>query len=635
MQITEDCIDPLFSRPVIDTESDWTSPSPYHRVHGHFEGTEVRFGIYLPPKEDWSGRFFHHVYPLVDEYGEGFDLNFTLNAGAYFVQTASMSGYRGDAAAAKFSRQFAQQYYGEQSERIYGYIYGGSGGSFQTIGAVENTVGLWDGGVPVVQAVPVSNPNSMSIRSLAGLVLRPKARDLENAVRPGGGDHWTFLDKVQRDIFREASTMGIPIRAWENFTAVANPDLLLQMMPSVKAMDPSYADDWWTKAGYLGTEMSPVGDILRSAKIDYNASIKTVERDSQGSPVRIELNGPKRDLETTGVEISLYEKKGTSRLGTFSGTLDKSGKEVQMAAQGNTAAILDSIKEGLQVRIDNKWFLAMHSYHRHQVPKQDGFYGFDQFLNDDGTPVYPQRNIDVSSTISHSTSGGASFSGSINCKIIAVNNIIDADAFPWHADWYRAQVQRKPGSDFDNNYRLWYNDHADHHMGPIAKEKERYLVDFMGIYHQALLDLSEWVEEGVPPPDSSGYAVEDSQVSLSEDISVRRGIQPRVVLHRTGGNCRKIHRSTPVTFRASVEVPPGAGQVTRIEWDFEGTGVFVEHNLPKSASDSDFDVEATHRYSKGGVYIANVRVTCQRDPRNKNSLYTRVMNLGRLRVNVE
>ena len=35
------------------------------------------------------------------------------------------------------------------------------------------------------------------------------------------------------------------------------------------------------------------------------------------------------------------------------------------------------------------------------------------------------------------------------------------------------------------------------------------MVDFTGVYWNAAAELSEWVEEGKVPADSTGYAIED------------------------------------------------------------------------------------------------------------------------------
>src|SRR4029453_7134060 len=66
MQVTADCLDPTYATPVIDSETDETSPTPHHRVRGHFEGTNIQFTIYLHAQADkskWEGRFFKFTYP--------------------------------------------------------------------------------------------------------------------------------------------------------------------------------------------------------------------------------------------------------------------------------------------------------------------------------------------------------------------------------------------------------------------------------------------------------------------------------------------------------------------------------------------------------------------------------------------
>ena len=80
------------------------------------------------------------------------------------------------------SKIIAAKHYNEPSRRIYGYIYGESGGSFQVAGAMENTMGVWDGGVTYVQALPVSIPNVPVVRALTGKVLRSKAAQIADAV---------------------------------------------------------------------------------------------------------------------------------------------------------------------------------------------------------------------------------------------------------------------------------------------------------------------------------------------------------------------------------------------------------------------------------------------------------------------
>src|SRR5688572_19486189 len=124
ISVTADSVDPEFGRPVIGFEKDVAEPVPHRLVSGHFDGTDGKFNFYFPPKGQWDGRFFQLVYPLWDENAWDVTISFGAANGGYTVQTGGGgSGFRVDAAAAKFSRQVAAAYYGS-SEHIYGYIYG-------------------------------------------------------------------------------------------------------------------------------------------------------------------------------------------------------------------------------------------------------------------------------------------------------------------------------------------------------------------------------------------------------------------------------------------------------------------------------------------------------------------------------
>ena len=290
IQVTADCVDPTYSNPVIDSETDLTSPVPNHKVSGHFNDgqgndTGKRFNIYLPPTSEWQGRFFQSVYPLQGEnavddpafqppgVGTEGSIAFGASSGAYTVQTNGGSGYRVDAAAAKFSKTVAAAYYGS-SQRIFGYVWGGSGGSFQTISAIENTTGVWDGAVPYVIGTPVSIPNFFFVRAFARFVLQGKAQQIADAVAPGGsGDPYAGLNDIERAVLLEVTRIGVPLRAWEDYRYVLGldaPDGLLGFGSTVLFLDPTYVNDFWTQPGYLGTEQSPLGDMFRAARTPAN-----------------------------------------------------------------------------------------------------------------------------------------------------------------------------------------------------------------------------------------------------------------------------------------------------------------------------------------------------------------------------
>ena len=76
--------------------------------------------------------------------GEDDKISFALSHGAYYVVTNqggfTLTGgerlYRSSANGAQFGRKTAQRIYGYE-HRPYGYIFGGSGGSFKTMSCME------------------------------------------------------------------------------------------------------------------------------------------------------------------------------------------------------------------------------------------------------------------------------------------------------------------------------------------------------------------------------------------------------------------------------------------------------------------------------------------------------------------
>lgn len=555
--VTPDCNDPLYASPVIDVESDEVTPIAYHKVAGHFEGTAIQFNIYLPAASSWQGRFFQYTYPLTDANATDRAIAFGAENGGYTVQAGSSTGnslgYRHDAAAAKFAETVAAQYYGVSAGSINGYLYGASGGSFQVIGAAEGTTGVWQGFVPMVMGTPMSTPYTFFIRAMARLVLANKATQISDAILPGGsGDPYAGLDPAETAMLRELTSFGVPLRGWEDpdyLLGLSAPDGLLGFGAVVKALDPTYADDFWNKPGYLGTEQSPLGDVVRAA----------------------------------------------------------------LAAGGD------------------RWDIALGAYYRYQLPPADsGYYGFDQFRDSTGAPLYPQRNTLVGPLVLKGSSGNASYSGKINGKMIVVDNLLDVDALPWHADWYAKRVQSALGAtEFRNNFRLYFNDSADHIGGDTDGHDPNRLINYWGIPEQALRDVSAWAETGKAAPDSTKYTVANAQIDVPRLALVRKGIQPVVdltanlhsdVLHTKVGK--------PVTFAAAIQLPSASGRVVTTEWDFQGTGDFVERKFVGSKLAAIATTSFT--FTKPGTYFVGIRVTSQRN--DPLSPFGRTQNIDRVRI---
>jgi len=521
MQITPDCIDPTYTKPVIDSETDETVPVPHHRVRGHFEGTNIQFTIYLHAQEDkarWEGRFFQYTYPVpfapvVDTSGaDDRAIGFALSSGGYAVHAGNKSvslGYRHSAAAAKFAETVAARYYGT-NRPIFGYLYGPSGGSFQTVGAAENTTGVWQGFVPLVQGVPTPTAYNFLGRAAAQLILGGKADQIRSALLPGGsGDPYAGLDPAEQSMLKELHALGVPWQGWEY------PDYLLGRsewqadglnQSAALSYDPTYVNDFWNTNGYLGTEESPLGERVRA----------------------------------------------------------------ELAKAGDTTA--------------NRWNIANRFYYRYQVPAASaGWVGLDQFRNPDGTPLYPQRPVKAPD-FGGAVSGNAAFDGSVNGKVIAVSNLSDVDALPLHTDWYRKRVETSLGAAAADTYRVYFNDNADHQDAPVSGERAKHLVNWYGMAEQALRDVAAWAERGVTPPASTKYQVKDGQVVVPDNAAARRGIQPTIDLTIEGKKLVTTQAGQPVTLMAKAQVPPGTGEIVKAEWDLDGDGKYTSAPISKTGS---------------------------------------------------
>jgi hypothetical protein len=630
--VTAYCVDPLYNQPIIDSETDLTLPVPHRKVSGHFVGTDKRFNFYFPLKSQWEGRFYQLVYPLFDENAFDATIGFGVDSGAYTVQTNGGGGYRVDAAAAKFAKTIAAEYYGT-SDPIYGYIYGGSGGSYQTIGAIENSSGVWDGAVPFIPGVPTSIPNNFFARAFAGFVLGDKATKIADAVSPGGsGDPFAVLNDMEKQVLQEVTSLGVPLRGWEDYEyllGLNSEDGLLGFGGTIRMIDSTYMDDFWNKPGYLGTEQSSLGDMFRSFKVDQLTTITQITRNEQHIPTSLTLDSAPAALTRAGTDYTLYAADGTTKLGSLSGSLDLATK-VFTIGDGNAASVLDALDEGAKLHIDNRWSLALLAYHRHQLPNRQGFYAWDHLKASDGTPLYPQRPLEIGAMISRSVTGGGTHNGHIQGKVIVVANLLDVDAYPWHADWYSARVKEYLGEDYEDNFRLWYNDNADHINYGARTHR---LVQYDGIYEQALRDLSAWVEQGVAPAKSTGYDIVDSQVKLANDIQERNGIQPVVNLQANGTTQIHIKAGQAVAFTGTAAVPSNLGKIVSAAWDFEGKGNFTA--LPSLATPAASITEtAYYTYTKPGTYFPAWKVTAQHEG-DAETAFARVENLGRVRVVVE
>lgn len=669
--------DAMFNQPYIDIDEWREAPVRHRYVHGGFKGTDARFSFYFPSKAQYQGRFFHYISPVPapeDQVLEGFGATsavaFAFDSGAYAVGTnqggagataspgnhvdPTIAAYRVSAAAAEYSRQLAAKMYGPH--RTYGYVYGGSGGAFRTIGGFENS-SAWEGAVPFVMGSPMAIPNVYTVRMYATRLCKGKFDQIADALEPGGsGDIYAGLNAEQRSALLEATQLGLPPRAWW-FQAQGTMGMgaFAILFDLVEMADPSYFTDFWTVPGYLGANPPPslladrvqhktrvvrviMSDQAAAAGLhapsmdgrhasDADNAWKNQQRQMGGVfPVALEL----AEVPTTG-DLRRAALKLTS--GTSAGhTLPCGGFEGRYALLAfspltTLPKVAAAAQAGDEVEIDNSNFLAVQTYHRHQVPTPD-YYVWDQFRKPDGTPIYPQRPRLLGPMFTLAASGvlpKARFKG----KMIVVECLMDFDAFPWQADWYRRHVRENMGPAYEDQYRLWFVDHATHGEPPAGDTT--HTVSYTPVLQQALRDLSAWVERGVAPPASTDYRMADGQVVVPPTAAERRGVQPVVAVTANGGESAQVKVGEAVTLTAVVETPPGTGRVIDAAWDYEGAGAYPVKAELASGPRERLVLKATHSFAKPGVYFPTLRAESQRQG-NAGTPFARLPNLARARV---
>jgi hypothetical protein len=634
--ITLDCVDPEFQDVYIDVDEQRSTTDTsknitvsYRYVHGGFTDTNARFAFYFPAAGEYQGRFFESTYPTVAVEGASpREIAFAISNGAYVVSSnnaggvavaQATGGYRVNASSAKVSRMVAALIYGEDAP-VRGYIYGASGGSLQTIGAAENTVGIWDGALPIVSAPPNAIPSFQSVQVLALRVLHDKLPAIVDAQEPGGsGDPYATLDAEERAILTEATKLGMPLGGWWQWQTMKS--AFGVTVPAVTAIDAAYVNDFWNKPGYAGFD-DPSLEPLRTQLDTSIASVGDGTVTLQDTP--------------TGylAYADLVIKSGAASGETII-AVSIAGNVVTFPRDADPGLVA-ALAAGDQVHIDNSLWIALEYYQRHQVPSPDQ-YGWNQYRDTNGSPIYLQRPILVGEILTQVFGGRPS--GRFHGKMIMLSSTLDVQAFPWGGDWHFKQAQAVLGDKVDETFRHWYMDNADHEP-PATTEGYAHNVLYEPEVQQALLDLDAWVADGVSPAKSSSYTVtDDNQIVLADTADERGGVQPVVTLavsaaeqcDTTGDALRAdIALGSPVSFSMSAAVPPGAGEIVKVEWDFESTGEFPEASEFDGPS-PEVQLCTKHTYTEPGTHFAVVRVTAHREG-DADAKYRLIQNLARVRV---
>src|SRR4051812_13194593 len=625
--------DPDYDKPYVDVDEWRDGPVRHRYVHGGFEGTDLRFSFYFPPAERYEGRVYQplmfmsgteHAAGMGLLVGMGASIEFAIDSGAYLVESnlgrsnpfpgedGTIPGYRASAAAARYSRVLAAEMYGEH--RPYGYCYGGSGGGFKTIACLENTNDVWGGGIPFVIGSPQSLPNVFSVQAHALRILWHKFPQIVDALEPGGsGDPYAGLTVEEREALAEVTAMGFPPRAWFAYERLARSYTMVwgTLADNMMRLDPTYFEEFWTVPGYLGA--NPTASLVE-ARIQHKTTITKPIMGDEAEPLGLPLPlAMPRGVPVADIVAALQIEdlpEGDIRGAMLTITTGKaagsnlwiSGVQGEYVMTGVGEAHFESlggVAAGDEIVIDNGPYLAFQTYHRHQV--HPDYPTWNRFLVD-GKPVYPQRPRLLGAPMSKPGTGTVQ-SGRFSAKMIVVEALMDEAAYPWQAAWYEDLIRRVQGDAADSRFRLYFVDHAMH-MAPMDMPGDarpvgstRYL-SYGGVLQQALFDLAAWAEQGIAPPASTSYEIQDGQVHVPTRAAERRGLQPVVTLTAGGRDRIDVRVGEEVEFVGDIEVPPGTGTVVSAEWDFDGSGEYAVQDDTLDGSASLCTVRATFAYTE-------------------------------------
>lgn len=655
--ITPYCVDPALNTPYIDVTQPGQVTDPatgvtvnYTYVHGGFTGTTTKFAFYFPLPRHFKGWFVEGTYPTVTQEGanppavapggsspvDAASVVFAISHGAYYVSTNNNGGvpaggalapYRANAASANFSRVVAARLYGKSVARPRGFIYGASGGAYQTLGAAENTRGIYDGSVPMVQGVPNSIPSFqttglLAYRRLASVL--PQIADAEEA--GGSGNPFAGLTPGQKASLIEITKMGFPLRGWWLYANYLNISSFLAVTGSVTAVDPTYTTDFWTNPAYEGNVAS-----VKAARVQANATIESVP-----STTQLVLDSvPSGDLTYANLTITSGPLAGTVLpiLSTSGNTVTLATDDGDLVGTG-TGQSPNGITPGTTVSLDNSNTIAFEYFQRHELPTPDE-YGWNQYRNAEGQPLYVQRPYLVGPILDASTAGSVS-TGKFYGHMIALGSAMDDQAFPWPSDWYYKQAVKEIGPGLGRVFRLWYMDNADHDPpGPAQEDFPNaadHIVSYIGEYEQALLYLNDWVANGTPPPATTSYKVDSlSQIQLAATAAQRNGVQPVVSMTSGGASKVTIAAGGSVSFDVTAQMPPNAGNIVDVAWDLQGSGTFTPMTgVPTPGTQVSLTNSAT--FATPGTYFATVRIYSARPGANPTDPYALVQNISSVRV---
>lgn len=338
------------------------------------------------------------------------------------------------------------------------------------------------------------------MRAMASLLLQNNSREIEDSIKPGGtGDAYANLNNIQEDILREVIQLGLSIGTLKDFYYTVNGTPLAQLRAAFSSLDQSYVEDFWTKEGNLGSEESTLGEIFRSVPIEFDATVVDVKRDEKGVTTAVSLSKMPSskafdfDWDTTGYRFTVFSTNGTT-LRTVSGRFNYTTSIATLIVPENELngiALYTHIQPHTTLHISNREMIASMVGTDTKYPT---------------SPIIVATSASTNSvppTARQFTSNALSTHLKFLRKVPLVARTILASSMVRQLSFKTCWIMTRChgghtgiGCRFRRALARGLKTHTHGYGQP---KNQGLLVDYTGIYQQALRDLSAWVEQGVTP----------------------------------------------------------------------------------------------------------------------------------------
>jgi hypothetical protein len=680
--------DKYFGQPYIDCDEWREKPALHRHIHGGFAGTDTRFTFYFPPAQLYRGRMFQPLEGAHAGHEDAFGglMGEMLGGlkmmgerlGGYMVESNSghigddvdpragddptLYGHRASVETARLSKHVAAQVYGKAPE--YSYVWGGSGGGRRSPLCLEYGADVYAGALPFMGGGNVEEHGTKSrVRSEQPVcfgsmfnvqrLLRHdnKLGSVIDAMQPGGsGNPYAGLSNHEREELANLYRLGYP-RGDEFMISVPMGQMWLwtSIADMLQEADPEYFQAFWTQPGYVGhdtpqyvagdridiklpvTRLVTAQDLLQSpdfAGPEYGAArpmaaLMAAATNRYDLPIAVQVKGVGAGYRLgTGVRVVTGKAAGRQLYAM------NVGGDVFFCDGRREANIqrFTDVAVGDEVHVDNRAFLAFCYYYRHHISSDPVF----DFLRINGAPLYPQHELPLQSPLM-----GVPYSGQYEGKLLWVHHTHDSSLWPPQGVIYEQAVLSAQGAKrAAEKFCIRWTENAEHVPpgflpSPSNRATATWLIDYMPIIEQSLIDLCDWAEKGIPPV-ATRYSFADGKVSLPVSAGERGGIQPVVSVTANGRGRVDLTAGTEATLQLAAEVPANAGTIIAVEWDLAGTGQF-QPETGIDGTQTALTLSKRQRYETPGVYFATARVTSHRRG-EVDATSCRIVNVASARI---